>query len=349
MMFDLRNNSFFVLGVTPKATKVEIAEAFEEFAFAFPEKEHEFHTAKTNLLVPKSRLLEELTYLWGVPLEHWERLILSTSEFWNQPIIARMNLAANYCFSLNENTNFATSLSFVKPALYALIVSKDIDSELYKKIKVNRKKAQLPPPQETHYEEALATISALHRKAAMNAVDYVRQGGLILAEIVIQWRNANTKAGRFVMELCHDYDRWTIDKLRPIEQKIDQVIKALKAEDFICKNFSTKEYMEYIEGRVDRVTTQLNELESLLAEWNDYSQPMQLMYKAKGLDDPKSGNLVEKLRTLYQKPDFKSYMPTHSLRISLMLLKTFSALPESVGRIETDIKNLKARVNKSYT
>lgn len=331
-MFDLNKNAFFMLGVTPDTNEHDIVEAFEDVVSEHPEKEHELQSAQNNLRMPNKRLLEELTYLWGVSPEHWLGLFSSTPESWDGLTeVAKMNLAAHYCCLAPYHIE-----ALMEKTLDALVRGRDAYAVLFDEIKTSRKQAQLPLPQEAQYQESLEAVAAMHRKAAMFAVENGRHGGKIMTKIVEIWRLHDSDSGRFVMDLCRDYDRWSISKLRPIEKKINHII-------VIVRNETEKMDLPYGHYSESFLQAELNELEKLLSEWDEYSQPVQLIKQAKWLDEPKSKEIYNKLRSLAIELHNKFGMTKQPLRISQSLLNTFPELPGIVGLLADDVNALKKR------
>ena len=117
---------------------------------------------------------------------------------------------------------------------------------------------------------------------------------------------------------------WSVSFLRPIRERIQEAAKALR------QNPDNSGALAAIERG--------------LAEWDEYSQPVQLKEESKGLDDPESGSLCHDLRQLvfHLANEEKKYKI--ALKISNALLRTFPELPAARGQLSNDIKALKKLV-----
>lgn len=320
-MLNLRDNAFYLLGVSPEATAAEVADAFDDAVMDAPTDEAKLQKAKNALAAPKKRLPEELLSLWGVPAGKWEQWLArdNPGEWGELSGVARMNLSAHFMSALSAG-DYSDDL---RRAMLGQIIEAQNDflTIMPDDIRAARKKAGMPPPSDEHFREALLAVSEKHCQAAMRAIETAEKPGSIMTGIAEEWRYNKTESGRFVAHFSRAYDLWSISKLRPIEQDIDKAINALQG------------------GDIDE--NALDDIDYLLAKWDKYSQPMQLMNEAKGLDDPRSRELLGKLHSLAidLANNHKEY--DAALRLSNALSKTFPELPGKAGRLAEDIKTLR--------
>ena len=318
-MLNLRDNAFYLLGVSPEATAAEVADAFDDAVMDAPADEAKLQKAKNALAAPKKRLPEELLSLWGVPAGKWEQWLAKDNpgEWGELSGVARMNLSAHFMSALSAG-DYSDDLR--RAMLGQIIEAQNDFLTIMPDIRAARKKAGMPPPSDEHFREALLAVSEKHCQAAMCAIETAEKPGSIMTDVAEEWRYNKTESGRFVSTFARAYDLWSIPKLRPIEQDIDRAINALQ-------------------GGIDE--NALDDIDYLLAEWDKYSQPMQLMNEAKGLDDPRSRELLGKLHSLAIDLANNRKEYDAALRISNALSKTFPELPGKAGRLAEDIKTLR--------
>lgn len=326
-MLNLRDNAFYLLGVSPEATAAEVADAFDDAVMDAPADEAKLQKAKNALAAPKKRLPEELLSLWGVPAGKWEQWLAKDNpgEWGELSGVARMNLSAHFMSALSAG-DYSDDLR--RAMLGQIIEAQNDFLTIMPDIRAARKKAGVPPPSDEHFREALLVASEKHCQAAMRAIETAEKPGSIMTGIAEEWRYNKTESGRFVATFARAYDLWSIPKLRPIEQDIGKAINALQ-------------------GGIDE--NALDDIDYLLAEWDKYSQPMQLMNEAKGLDDPRSKELLGKLHSLAIDLANNRKEYDAALRISNALSKTFPELPGKAGRLAEDIKTLRKLSERKVT
>ena len=241
----------------------------------------------------------------------------------NLPPLARANLAAHVCasdmFSADDDR---------RQVIEWLIEAREgiVESALQGEFNVTRKKAGFPPVQEEHLRDAVVELTKAHLDASLNAVEKADHPGKLMTGIVEEWRYVKTPGGIFVHDMAEGYGRWSVSILRPIGERIQESAKALR------QNPDNSGALVAIERG--------------LAEWDEYSQPVQLKEEAKGLDERESLDLYRDLRqlALHLANEKKKYRV--SLKISNALLRTFPELPTVRGQLSNDIKTLKKLTDK---
>ena len=318
-MFNLRENAFYLLRVHLGATSAQIADALDDAVMDEKGSDSKLQNAKNNLSSPKKRLLEEMLSLWEIPAGGWDSWLATMPEQWEEiSAFARVNLAAHFLSALNDG-DYSDAVR--QAALAQIIGLRGQMIEMLPALRPARKQAKMPPPSEEHFQEALRLVSQKHCQAAMRAIESAQHPGKIMTEIAEEWRYDKTEAGRFVADLARSYDGWSISRLRPIEQKINEVADAIG------------------DGKADN--KMLDKIDRLLAEWDEYSQPMQLMNEAKGLDDPRSKDIFNTLRPVAIDIANNHQQYEEALRISKALSHTFPELPGKARQLAKDIEILK--------
>lgn len=319
-MLNLRNNAFYLLGVSPEATEAEVADAYDDAVMGGLVDEGKLQAAKSALTIPKKRLAEELSSLWGIPPGEWDKwLTKENPEEWGgmRHGAARINRAAHFLSEIDSG-NCLDELR--QAALTQVIEKRDVFPKLLHAINDTRKKAGVKPPLGEHFQDALRALSEKHRQAAMCAIETTHRPHIIMTDIAEEWRYDKTESGAFTADLVRAYDRWSIPKLRSIEKSINETVDALQ------------------NGEVGE--TEIDEIEFLLAKWNKYSAPMQLMNEAKGLDEPRSKVLWIKLNSwaVDLSDDHREYGA--ALRIFHILKRAFRKLPGRAKILASNVATL---------
>ena len=324
-MLDLRKNPFHLLGVLPEATAAEIMDAREDAEADGVAPEQELQMAAGALSHPRKRLICEMSSLWGVPQKSASALLARVSgegEFdivdENLPPLARANLAAYVC-----TLGFLSADDDRRQVIEWLIEAREgiVESALQGEFNAARKKAGIPPVQEEHLRDAVVELTKAHLDAALNAVEKAAHPGKLMTGIVEEWRYVKTPGGVFVHSMIEGYGRWSVPILRPIREKIHKAAEKLRHNP-------------------DNIGT-LAAIEHGLAEWDEYSQPVQLKEESKGLDERESLALYNDLRQLALHLTNEKNKFGVSLRISNALLRTFPELPTVRDQLTNDIKALK--------
>ena len=329
-MFDLTKNPFHLLRVPPEATAGEIAEAREDAAADGVAPEQELQAAAGALTNPRRRLTCEMSSLWGVSPSSARALLekLSGGEppdfsvAAERPPLARANLAAHVC-AMPATAQIFPNDDARRDAVEQLIEAREniVESDLRDGFNAARKRAGVPVIRDEHLREASGDLARKHLEAALNAVENAAHPGALMTGIVEEWRYVKTQGGIFVHDMVGGYDRWSASVLRPIGEKIRKAAEALR--------------------RNPDDGAALAVIERGLAEWDEYSQPVQLKEEAKGLDERESLKLCRELRqlTLHLANEKNKY--NVSLKISNALMRTFPELPAVRGHLSDDIKALK--------
>ena len=332
-MLDLRKNPFHLLGVLPEATATEIMDAREDAEADGVAPEQELQMAAGALSHPRKRLTCEISSLWGVPQKSASALLASVSgegEFdiadENLPPLARANLAAYVC-----TLGLLSADDDRRQVVEGLIKARDdiVAAALQGEFNTARKKAGIPPVQEEHLRDAVVELTKAHLDAALNVVEKAAHPGKLMTGIVEEWRYVKTPGGFFVHDMAEGYGRWSVSILRPIGERIRESAKALRQNP---DNSGA-----------------LAAIEQGLAEWDEYSQPVQLKEESKGLDERESLDLYHDLRQLALHLANEKDKYSVSLKISNVLMQTFPELPTVRGQLSDDIKTLKKlTANESF-
>jgi hypothetical protein len=170
-------------------------------------------------------------------------------------------------------------------------------------------------------EEVLASTRSRHLDAALGAVTRNEHPGRLMTQMVEARLERQGSARDFIEALAERYDRWAGLALSGLEERLDAAVARLR--------------------RHTKDAAALEDIVVILKDWDEYSQPRQLIFKSKHLDEPRSGVIYGKLRdlVLWLANDRNEYR--RALVISQVLLRTFPELPSVIDQVPGDIEALK--------
>ena len=327
--YDLSSNPFNNLGVSVRNTADEIAEAYENAIIDGDHDEQSLLQAHQALIGPKTRLEAELSWLPELsPSRAKEMLSLletastadgSSSEFNELTGLSLVNIWAGMCSRFPGRSDLIEALieSFKEVSVENAVTT----------INESRSVSGFPKANPASVGEILPKISEAHARTAADAISRAEHPGLMMTEIVENLISEVGPAREFLEEVGKHYDNWSAPRLREIKDQIDGAVENLRADP------EAKEPVSLIEG--------------LLDEWDEYSQPCQLLEEAKGLDELRSKELSDELRELCLWLSNEMNAHDAALRISKALLKTFPELPSVMIQSSDDIDALETLVDEA--
>ena len=329
MRFDLATNPFAILGVGIRAKAEEIDAAFATRLFDGDLDEELLETAKAELLVDQKRLGHELAWLPELTPAK-ARKVLAT-------------LTADHP-DLEACADELTGLSRVNTILH--LIGRRLGNRDYKY-------HQLLAALEELNLDAVRTDIAAARVASRFSRDVNRQwhsawesyfrtmaetvhgaivdeqdGPTVLSDLVYQSNNYNEAplAQRLIEDLVNRYDRWSVPRLEAIK---DELV----------------DFEEMVRARPTD-TAAIDAIETKLDAWDLLSQPVQLRDEAKGLDEPRSKELLHRLRSLALWLANKKHEYRAALQISLALQRVFPELPGAASTLAEDISTLEGLIGQ---
>jgi hypothetical protein len=326
--FDLEGNPFAVLGVSSRDGRDAIAQAYEDRQFDGEIDESELLKAQQALMASRPRLSAEVAWLTGVAPKRAREVVRAASRsaiealgLDDLPPLASANVAASTLSHVDRDDLFSVlfHLAICHGELEASGVCETINAE--------RSVAGFPQVERSLVADSLAALRETHVRAAVSGVTRFEDPGHViteLAEEVIEQRDGTFD---FVDEVVEAFDRWTEPHLREIEETLDSATNALRAEP--------------------SAQPPLDEIERLLERWDDFNQARQLMFEAKGLDEPRSRAVYDKLRSFAVDLHNEHTQSKAALRISKALLHTFPELPTVIDQGSEDVSQLEEVVEHS--
>jgi hypothetical protein len=320
--FDLTANPFFLLGVSLRTKKGEISEAHEEALVDQRATEVALSKAQQALMIPKSRLEAELAWLPATTPSIAKATVAKLVEgdfdsVWEtlQTLkgLDSANLAADLCCRDSRGDGHVLELleaygEFDLKSVTAIIAE-------------NRAVSGFAKLDTDMLAPALDNLRRIHAKAAMESMKTHAHTGNAMLEVVQEYLDASDDNVRHLLDdIAKEYDSWSEPHLREIADNIRAQIAALRQDSTIA--------------------AAPVKIKELLAEWDEISQPMQVIEESKGRDEHRSRAISEELRDLclWLANDENEY--EQALVISKALLETFPELPSIAIKTAEDVSTL---------
>jgi hypothetical protein len=326
-LFDLTTNPFAVLGLTPRDNADAIARAVEALLADPAADEGRVRRAQQNLMAPRPRLQAELAWLIGVAPSRAQAILGALSRDDLDALISALPDAPGLA-----RANLAAHLAHQRPSkmiIETLIAAYDeiAHDELTAIINAERVVARLPRVPADLVDELLRTVREQHLEAAQEAIIADSHPGRLMTRLVEGWLDAESPARDFLEALAERYDRWSTPVLGRIEERLDAAADRLRAHP--------------------KRGEALEEIVRTLSEWDEYSQPRQLLFGQKRLDEPRAKRLADKLRSLavWLANERQEYQ--RALVISKALLVVFPELPSVHATLQDDLQTLEGLVRQS--
>jgi cytosine/adenosine deaminase-related metal-dependent hydrolase len=226
----------------------------------------------------------------------------------------KANLAADLCVRSGGETGYARELL----EAYGEFTTRDVLETLA----ASRSISKFPTPDEQQVEKALAALKVSHAKAAVACITAADSPSKEMTGIVEVFLGSGQHAVEHLLDLIvREYDAWSEPHLAMIREKIEA---------------ATSSYRQGVGPLA------VNEIVELLSEWDDISQPVQLLEEFKGHEEPRSKEIYRIVR------DFCLWLANENdhyeeaLIISRALLETFPELPALAAQLAQDVDVLES-------
>ena len=328
----LHSNAFFVLGANPREDRKRIVELADEAALS---SDHETcQKARSDLTNPRARLGVELAWLPGVSPRRAATLMQSLSDDPMSirkevgiPALAHCNLLAS-AFEAVDSAWRASDVALFAEQLARLVDELDAETIL-RAINEDRSVSGFPEIKGAdQVSEELSARMRAYRNAIKDALNRLPPSELIgaMTQLVDSTTSTGAKhAPELVDELVDSYAVETQQFLQREAENAEKLIVAARE--------NAKAGEAAVKSIIDR-------LESVLRNWRKVAQPLQLSFKARGLDHDSSKNLAYKVRNLAVDIFNDHNHLGHSLRLTHLLKELFSEVPDILDRVEGDAKAL---------
>lgn len=316
--FDLTNNPFHLLDISVRDHRERVVEAHEEVLASGRVDEGVLAKAQQSVLTPRGRLDAEVRWLPGVVPSHAREILLRVQQgalgkaseaLGSLRGLDKANLAADLCIRSSGQIRYVHELL----ESYGEFTAADVLDTLTR----SRSVSGFPAPDQQQVEKALANLKIAHSKAAITCISAAGGPGAEMLGIVEAFLGCHEDAAKHLLDLIvREYDAWSEPRLGEIRERIKTAIS------------------EYREGHCPNPVDQIVEL---LAEWDEISQPVQLLEESKGHEEPRSREIYEIVR------DFCLWLANENdhyeeaLTISRALLNTFPELPAVAAQLSKDV------------
>lgn len=321
----LASSAFVTLDVSVRSNKEQILEAYDDRLFAgVPEQE--LDGARSRLTLPRDRLAEELRFLSDVaPARAREALAAlgkdaetATSVSEALPNLSRINACADLLARFGGSA--LTEADQAQREFDPAVAREAIDQ--------SRAASGFPPVTDAAWSRDIARFQDEHASFYFEGLCQSDDPPAMLAKILEQRpADATDWYSSLISKVVDLYDRWSEPQLVDIEESLDRLITAVK------------------ETASDRAA--IEAIQQQLARWDVVNQPVQLRDQSKGLDEPKSKRIFNKVRNLaiWLANDCGEYTSAYDL--SAALERTFPELPSVVAQLSEDLATLGTLVERS--
>lgn len=308
-------NSFSILGVSPRTNLGGIEERIEDLLVDFPDREEEYLAIRQELITPKSRLMAELTYpsdmsptraakaLKTINAENESEVLSLLDE---APPLSSVNLASA---AFDRLTNIRVLAALFRGHIQL------VQDKLLDQLNATRAAAGFPAIQDEQLKQGLRILRETHAKSAVKALTRTPNGMEVLADGLVDVPDA---LHPFVSEMVRQYDHWSSPLLNDVRTKLEAHIAAALEPN----------------GQISNLT-------ELLAQWKILSRPAQVHARRSGIDEERTRRIYYDLRgaCLNLANDQSRY--SDALNLSISMLEQFSDLPTAKAQLDDDIQQLR--------
>ena len=311
----LSGNPFAVLRVSPRARVAEIEDAFEDAVVDRPANEPDLLRVKQLLLTPNARLIAELSWLSEVAPRRAEQLIalLDRADIGgllaaiaDLPPLTAANLAAEAVGRFGDQ-RFLNLLIDAHGGVSPQTTLGWLNS--------TRATAGFARVEAAQLDDALRSLRTAHARFAVSGIVATGHPAQALAALLTPNIDPHDL---MLKEICREYDHWSTPHLGELERDI---------------NIALAELMATNAGAVDRVN-------SLLAAWDELSQPAQLYSQLSGLDEERSLRIyrVVRSRCVDLANDRQRFDDAHA--VATVMRDLFKELPTAARELGADVDTL---------
>ncbi len=328
----LHNNPFALLGATPRDDRRKLVELAEEKSL---ELDHaKCQKARSDLTNPRSRLSAEVAWLPGVSPRRTQALTqtlltdpMAARGEVGLPALAHCNLMAAAFEAVDAQDAPEDLAEFILEI--ALRVDELDPEDILQAINEDRAVSGFPEARGTdQVESELAERKRYFRNAIKDALNRLTSGALVEAMTITVDRateGGTEHAPELIDEIVDSYAVETQSFLTQEAENVGKLIGAVRD--------SAKAGEATVQPLIDR-------LDGVIRNWDKVAQPLQLSFKARGLDHDASRDLAYKVRSLAVDLFNEHDLLKQAQRLTVLLKDVFSEIPDVVDRVEEDAKAL---------
>lgn len=322
-MFDLRENPFVVLGVTPRSTKADVNEAFEDALLDAHDvnEERRLNLARQALFTPNERVTAELGYLLELrPAEARKALALKAFEQWFEVAESTQGVAkANSLIEAMgrcKDTAACRSLTMNLLDCWSGITPHDI----WLQINEARSISDFGSISETDVGRGLDRLRHAHAEKTIGLLDGNSDLPAVFTDLLESEIIPTDRVGeKFATALVASYAQHTSGALA---NAADRSLESL--QDFV-RSGSEKAFSDF---------------ENELSDWDRLAQPLQLASQTKGADELHSQELYAKVRSHSLALANEEARHADAARITRLAESIFAELPSAQTQLREDSETL---------
>ncbi len=325
-VFNLNNNPFYLLEVSPRDKRATIISNAEEKAFFLEDGSAE--AAQAALLTPSKRLLAELDWFLDVDKKDIEKItksIAESKEISTESLspISKIN-ALLFNFSIMQDIE-AYDIGFMLTDIDEQFSLATIDT-IIETVNACRKEAGMKMVTETEINEAIDAKRDIIRQVfteklhALSDEDYMAFVSILAKQYVA---NDYYDDGIVISDALDQYEirmQTEIQKHTEAVEKHIERIKGLSNETAIREN---------IRGLIKRVKS-----------WDVFVQPLQLRSQASGMPHDNSFSLGQKIRGLALYLHNEKELTEIALELVTAMQDMFAEVGDLAERLEEDAEQL---------
>ena len=342
--FDLFDNPFVLLGLTPRDPADVILEATQNQIARKPDQESDFLEARRKIMASRARLRAELRTLADVAPARAKILLQSLRQGLLPPdlsalgFLTRANAAAHLCTDA-EAVGGASALSVLKAAQEAITPSFLCDI-----VNQNRSLAGFPQVTEALVAEELRLLRQDYVQAAFERLRRLSDPAESFAGLVTAEGEASSAAAAtMAREATHETAQRAARELALAENRqwfldrLGERYRAHYAQELAAQERGIRRKLDGV-LRGDGVS--LDELGQDLAHLSKRLRPLQKLDALKSLDEPFSRRIAEDLRRAAREQ--AAMQPAMTETIYTLLLAQFAGLPDFSVALSQDLRGLDA-------
>ena len=323
LVYDLNDNPFAVLDVTPRTTRQEIHDAVEEATLDADgvQAERKIDLSRQALIAPNERLRAELTYLLEMRPAEARSALRSTSEReWLEVANSTIGVARTNALVQSVVASCSFDDGF-KAFRYMFEAWDEVDdSEVTARINESRLLAGIA---EATLRDVRRGLSELRKNQAKRTVQHLYADSRfprLLSGLILETLIPAGKVG----------EKFPAAVLAAYSTKIGGVLAS-------AGDRAVAELQKFV---ADATTEAFGNFKQELEQWDELAQPIQLVSEAKGVDDAHSKELYVRVRQSALNLANDKDRHHDALKVTNLAAEIFAELPWSVEAIQKDTEDL---------
>jgi hypothetical protein len=314
--FDLRKSPFYVLDVSPRDDQTTIEDAKETAISDGRLGETEALRLQQLLMAPKSRLGAELAWLLGVAPNRARQLIDEASTIAEDaaglPPLAAANIAAHRC---------AQNLAPAHPDLLVSFYARADEEETLRLLNAERRTSGFREVPRQLMQDALQELMHAHTGALIVFITGQPTPGGSLLEILQKHFIDGSNVISFLDQLVDRFDEWAVDRIRYFETAISETLDRIQQDP-------------------TSVAEPLRAFSLAINGWSSVAAPRQFMMARRHLKDPRTEQLLPRIRGVCLHLNNDLGDPKTPLAITKAALPAFEGSPDHIQLLRADAQTL---------